>query len=101
MKWAMMVLGLGIWLAASCPTMAGDDAGQAATAPPARPLPITHRQMQVIDELAVQPLHAQVATVRAAYSPETARKMTEIGVHATQAIMPTTVLTLLILAAPL
>ena len=96
-----LALSLGIWLVGPAPTLAEDTSGAQVVAPPARPLPITTPQMHAIERICRQPQHADAASTRASYSPETARKMTEIGVHATQAVLPGAVLALLILAAPL
>lgn len=101
MRWLLSALVIGMWLAGASPVVADGGATPKATTPPSRPLPITADQLRAIDNLSRQPPHAQAATIRASYSPETARKMTEIGVHVTQAILPGTVLTLLIMAAPL
>ena len=101
MRWLVAALAIGIWLAAASPVAADEGSGPKATAPPARPLPITAAQLRAIDDLSHQPPHAQAATIRASYSPETARKMTQIGVHLSQTILPGIVLTLLIMAAPL
>jgi hypothetical protein len=91
----------GILLAGPSPAVA-DNAPQAqVTTPPARPLPITTEQLLAINQVCHQAEHAPAAYVRAAYSPETARKMQQIGVHVTQAILPSVVLGLLIAAAPL
>ncbi len=97
----VLALTLGIWLVGPAPTLAQDASGAQVVTPPARPLPITTSQMHAIERLCHQPQHAGAASTRASYSPEIARKMGEIGVHATQAVLPGAVLTLLILAAPL
>ncbi|HUU85333.1 MAG TPA: hypothetical protein VM243_17675 [Phycisphaerae bacterium] len=101
MRTLLPVLIIGVWLAAPAMARADESSSRDLAAPPSRPLPITAAQLRAIDDLSSQPQHAQAATVRASYSPETARLMGEIGVHATQAILPTTVLTLLLMAAPL
>ena len=100
MRWILAALVVGVWLAGASP-VAADNASTPQATPPPRPLPITAAQLQAIDSLCHHPQHARAATIQASYSPETARKMTEIGVHVSQAILPTTVLTLLIMAAPL
>ena len=69
--------------------------------PPSRPLPITADQAAALRALSDGPQHAAARVARASYSPEAARRMTEIGVHASQAVLPTAVLAILIAAAPL
>ncbi|MCH7813329.1 MAG: hypothetical protein IID40_04835 [Planctomycetes bacterium] len=69
--------------------------------PPSRPLPITADQAAALRALSDAPQHAAARVARASYSPEAARRMTEFGVHATQAVLPSALLLLLIAAAPL
>ena len=66
--------------------------------PPPRPLPVSVAQFDALQQLSSQPEHARVLAQRAAYSPQAARTMTEIGVRATQIAIPGTILTLLIAA---
>ncbi len=101
MRWIAVAMTLAVLLVAPAPTLADDAPAASVVAPPARPLPITTSQMQAIERVCRQPQHADAVATRASYSPETARKMSEIGVHATQAVLPGAVLALLILAAPL
>jgi len=76
-------------------------ADRPALTPPPRPLPLTCEQDWALQELSASPEHADAALAGASYSPATERKLRKIGVHVTQAILPVTVLTLLIAAAPL
>ncbi|MCP4247640.1 MAG: hypothetical protein GY778_11375 [bacterium] len=81
---------------------AADGASQARViTPPSRPLPITADQAAALKTLSDEPQHASARVARASYSPEAARRMTELGVLASQAVLPSTVLALLIAAAPL
>jgi hypothetical protein len=100
-KWVFAAAVASVWLAGASPAAANEASAPRVATPPPRPLPITGVQFQAMDRLSREPQHAQAATVRAAYSPEADRKMQQIGVHVTQAILPATVLTLLIMAAPL
>ena len=111
------ILALGICLGAtpalsagdgSGPVSADDDSGTKVTAPPLTgvahvkgPLPITAAQDQALQQLSQQPEHAPASLARASYSPEAARKLTEFGVHATQAAIPLSIVAVLIAAAPL
>ena len=93
-------IGLGFVSSARAEARADAPTRQEFTAP-GRPIPVSMAQFQALDTLAAQPQHAHAANATAAYSPERARAMTEAGVLASQFVIPTSVLILLIAAAPL
>ena len=106
------ILALAICLGATPAVSAGDDSAPRVIAPPStdappvkgpppRPLPITAAQAQALQELSRQPEHAPASLARASYSPQAARKLSEFGVHATQAAIPLSIAAVLIAAAPL
>lgn len=68
---------------------------------PSRPIPVSMAQFQALDTLAAQPQHARAATATAAYSPERSRAITEAGVIASQFVVPTSLLIIMLAAMPL
>ncbi len=98
---AMIAILIATGFAAFAPPALADQDGLQQSAPPHRPIPVQVSQHQALQRLAALPGNKQLADVRASYSPEHAREMSEIGVYATQAIVPTSILIALIAAAPL
>jgi len=113
MKSAMLILASGFCCCLFATSAVADNptadtcqagairADRPALTPPPRPLPLTCEQDWALQELSAAREHADAALAGASYSPATERKLRKIGVHVTQAILPATVLTLLIAAAPL
>jgi len=73
----------------------------AQTAPPPRPLPLTIEQADALEQLAMQPEYQIDPNIRAAFSPETQKKVTEASAPGFYAGFFGGLMWLLIAAAPL
>lgn len=117
-RWAIVAtVGLTM-IAANAPAVADQPAAtQAATAPidsasnststnvqttpPPRPLPLTIEQADALEQLAMQPEYQIDPNIRAAFSPETQKKITETSAPGFYAGFFSALMWLLIAAAPL
>lgn len=69
--------------------------------PPPRPLPLTAKQAEALEQLAMQPEYQIAPDTRAAFSPETQKKFTEASAPAFYGTYFGGLIILLIAAAPL